>query len=647
MTERYGWDQTPTPDLGLDISKAPADVQKLYKWIIEKMYGKDVASAYGQAMVLTGILAKNAEAMSLFTSGKMDALTTYVDDMMLEMTDKDVISAPEIIAMRDGEVSAGARLDRDQSKNTNHMRGLVSIDFAEDCGGVGDGEFNNYNAFINLKNLIDSHGKAKVKVLFPPGDYAYKPLLPLSTIWRDLMQPVDFDQIFYFGQGARIIQIKDSTWNANGTPSGMLEHESPIQFRRGKTVYIEGLEIMGDRVPYTGIDGSCCGIYLRNVEGFVVRDGKVSGWGTDGMTISRDYGNGDKSKDGLVENCIFDNNTRQGVSVTGGDDITFFRCQFKNTNGGSFGHGLDLETNTGSQKNIKVVNCDFYNNQRGAMNVIGTTDVVLDGCYVDEPNCNGAFYFDGSSLPTRNVKVLNTTIITDKAVLYLGGTDVKEILFENCDITTIGRANEGATIRLVPAVGNAVDNITFRKCKFKGIGGILSKISGKFNFEDCEMTISNISSLSEYPMVFQVDGEGNFKNSKIHIDETVSFSTKTFKIAKGKFDGMDLISHASAPVRLVDDRNDATANVEIGLNKFSEFFYYWGEVFALSAYDEKRIIEKSALGRVVHGGFNRTTQGKNTKVGDVVQMFTTDNKLRTYVCTVAGSPGTWVMTQGV
>ena len=46
MTERYGWDQTPTPDLGLDITKAPADIQKLYKWVIEKMYGKDVASAY-------------------------------------------------------------------------------------------------------------------------------------------------------------------------------------------------------------------------------------------------------------------------------------------------------------------------------------------------------------------------------------------------------------------------------------------------------------------------------------------------------------------------------------------------------------------------------------------------------------------------
>lgn len=111
----YGWDQTPTPDLGLDITKAPEDIQKLYKWVIEKRYGEDVASAYGQAMVLTGIIAKNAEAMSLFTSGKMDTLSTYVDAMLIELTNKDIISAPEIIASRDGEPTLSARLARDVS----------------------------------------------------------------------------------------------------------------------------------------------------------------------------------------------------------------------------------------------------------------------------------------------------------------------------------------------------------------------------------------------------------------------------------------------------------------------------------------------------------------------------------------------------
>lgn len=107
----YGWDQTPTPDLGLDITKAPEDIQKLYKWVIQKTYGEDVASAYAQGLVAAGIVAQNAEALSLFTSGRMDELTTYVDDMLLEMTDKDIISAPEIIQARGGKTTLGERLD--------------------------------------------------------------------------------------------------------------------------------------------------------------------------------------------------------------------------------------------------------------------------------------------------------------------------------------------------------------------------------------------------------------------------------------------------------------------------------------------------------------------------------------------------------
>lgn len=125
MTERYGWDQTPTPDLGLDISKAPEDIQKLYRWVIEKRYGEDVASAYAQGLVVAGILAKNAEAMSLFTSGRMDSLTTYVDDMLIEMTDRDIISAPEIIQMRDGEATANDRLVRDFGELTTNLNNTI------------------------------------------------------------------------------------------------------------------------------------------------------------------------------------------------------------------------------------------------------------------------------------------------------------------------------------------------------------------------------------------------------------------------------------------------------------------------------------------------------------------------------------------
>lgn len=151
MTERYGWDQTPTPDLGLDITKAPADIQKLYKWIIEKMYGKDVASAYGQGIIAAGIIAKNAEAMSLFTSGKMDTLDTFVKDTLIELTNKDIISAPEIIMARNGEATLVDRLDRDFSLVNDKMV-QTTLDVINGSVKVSVGESITTNGFYEFGN---------------------------------------------------------------------------------------------------------------------------------------------------------------------------------------------------------------------------------------------------------------------------------------------------------------------------------------------------------------------------------------------------------------------------------------------------------------------------------------------------------------
>lgn len=151
----YGWDQTPTPDLGLDISKAPSDIQKLYKWVIEKRYGEDVASAYAQGLVAAGIIAKNAEAMSLFTSGKMDTLDQFVKDTLIELTDKDIISAPEIIFSRDGEPTLADRLDRDFGAIESSMIQNVEYIYLSELGLDNNG-INNLNKILNklTKNNI-------------------------------------------------------------------------------------------------------------------------------------------------------------------------------------------------------------------------------------------------------------------------------------------------------------------------------------------------------------------------------------------------------------------------------------------------------------------------------------------------------------
>lgn len=214
MTERYGWDQTPTPDLGLDISKAPSDIQRLYKWIIEKMYGKDVASAYGQAMVLTGILAKNAEAMSLFTSGRMDALDQFVRDTLIELTDKDVISAPEIIASRDGAPTLSDRLSRDFSEVSSgiNFNKLYTNVISLGCKPNDD-------TFDNAPLIQAEIGRLSLagggKIFFPAGKWYVKSAISLKSwvglvgVSKGMRNAYAYDSLF----GSAIISSATTTNN--------------------------------------------------------------------------------------------------------------------------------------------------------------------------------------------------------------------------------------------------------------------------------------------------------------------------------------------------------------------------------------------------------------------------------------------------
>lgn len=93
----------------------PADVPKYVadrsEGVREAKYGAQNKEFIAQAMDKTAIWSQNAIDVSSDTSARQDALEQYNDAMMVEMTDKDVISAPEIIQARGGKQTLGQRLD--------------------------------------------------------------------------------------------------------------------------------------------------------------------------------------------------------------------------------------------------------------------------------------------------------------------------------------------------------------------------------------------------------------------------------------------------------------------------------------------------------------------------------------------------------
>lgn len=116
--------------------------------------------------------------------------------------------------------------------------------------------------------------------------------------------------------------------------------------------------------------------------------------GGDGIYFAGGSGTGKSCKDILVEDCFFDNNLRQGISIISGENVRINNCIFKNTSGAQPGAGIDLEPNADYNKlvNIIVTNCRSLDNE-GPGYVLGLhhlnsksepVSVLFYNCYVSE-----------------------------------------------------------------------------------------------------------------------------------------------------------------------------------------------------------------------------------------------------------------------
>lgn len=141
MTERYGYDKTPTPTIDYDVSKVPPEIKKRTTWVKTKFTGEDVAEAYGQVGDIAGIYASEAKQLAERTQIRQDAVEDLNNQVIQEMTDKDVISAPEIIAARGDKPTLQARLDETTAQLVQTLRRTQSVVNIEEFGAVGNYKF--------------------------------------------------------------------------------------------------------------------------------------------------------------------------------------------------------------------------------------------------------------------------------------------------------------------------------------------------------------------------------------------------------------------------------------------------------------------------------------------------------------------------
>ena len=190
-------------------------------------------------------------------------------------------------------------------------------------------------------------------------------------------------------------------------------------------------------------------------------------------------------------NCVFENNARQGWSVTGGRGITAIGCKFNNTGkdipfSSGPGAGCDLESEGGWIRDVTFIDCEFSNNSGVGLvadsgntagvtlircRLIGTTSyaiwprkprVALHDCLIVGGAVNA---YDSATQPDDATKFFNCKFSDEVAysptgTVYNSGFLANfeagaNVVVENCNFTATTQRN------LLIKNGGFVRNCTF------------------------------------------------------------------------------------------------------------------------------------------------------------------------------------------
>ena len=223
------------------------------------------------------------------------------------------------------------------------------------------------------------------------------------------------------------------------------------------------------------------GINLLGVSDFTLEDVAVVETGGDGLSICGNRTTGVPSRNVKVRNCVFDRNTRQGVSVISVDGLLIENCTLSNTKGLPPEAGIDFEPNLPFEvlKRCILRNCTIDNNNGGGCEVYLATfnaqsapiDIRLENCRFSGNRRSFTYSLGGaaSAFPFED------GIVTAENCVFKGGREgaisvrrrkfaTGETVFRNCtivDACTASPTNAEVMVRVLGMGGAGPDGVRF------------------------------------------------------------------------------------------------------------------------------------------------------------------------------------------
>lgn len=218
------------------------NIKKKADDIRNKIYGKEVRES----------LASGLEAMStdvVENTGRQDNVESQFQDVIENTTDKDVISAPEIIAARDGEPNLKARLDKENQEVT------AQLAQTENKQNLLGWELQNKIRKIEpMVTFVDDDAYRQVLTHLKPLSEKYNIPFVVAAISDRVQKEVDYSLT-----GQELMELQEMGWEISGhthTHRNLRDlsyEEQEFQLKTSKEI-LEGmgLDISTVCYPYGG-----------------------------------------------------------------------------------------------------------------------------------------------------------------------------------------------------------------------------------------------------------------------------------------------------------------------------------------------------------------------------------------------------------
>lgn len=283
----------------------------------------------------------------------------------------------------------------------------------KDFGAVGNGVTDDTAAF----NLAVQSGSGVVVV--PPGNYRIN---PRHMLYNDgsysqatrvgVSIPSNVTLVMY---GATLTSV-----NTNNDSYSLLASY------RSSNVHIKGGKLIGDRASNTSDpaipNDFGFGIDFRDVTDCSVEDVESNDMWGDSFYVGVTDTAGTGSKRVTYRNIKGSGSRRQGLSITGGEQIVVDGWNFRNIRGAALGPcaGIDIEPNTTDLVNDVIITNGYVENCNRSVQVFKCVNLLIDDLQVE--NCDVLF-------PMLSDRVYDAVI---KNVIGRGGADTDYgILWQN------------------------------------------------------------------------------------------------------------------------------------------------------------------------------------------------------------------------